>query len=106
MKKVIITLILLSIFSIGVLAAPLMNSLNYVLQAPPKSEDVRSLYNYLNTLYSRWNQIQVTTQEPNGNVSEPYGSLILYFDGSNYFLAVETKSPNGSIWNGIKLGSI
>ncbi len=101
----IILLISLFLFTLSLIgqASPVMSAINYVLPAPPKTEDARSLYNYLNTLYGRFNQLQVTTQDPNGNIVENYGSTILYVNGSTYILEVQTTSPNGSTWVGINL---
>lgn len=105
MRLVIIFLMCFSL-SVCYAASPALQALNYILIAPPKTEDSKSLYQYLNTLYSRWNTLQVTTQEPNGNVDSSYGNIIIYYDGSNYWLAVQTLKPSGTTWKGIKLGAV
>ena len=82
------------------------SSLNYTIQAPPKSIEDKSLYYYLNTLYSRWNTLQVTEQQPNVNIEGNYGNIIVYKNGATFYLAVETTSPSGTTWQGIALGAI
>lgn len=101
-----IFLILFVSFSSTVFAIPLLSDLNYVLQAPPTTENNLTLYTYLNTLYQRWNVLQISIKEPNANIDADYGQNIIYFDGTNYWLAVQTTSPHGENWVGIKLGSM
>jgi hypothetical protein len=105
MKIWMLTICILS-FSMTIYAFPVLQALNYILPAPPKTDDAKTTYYYLNTLYSRWNTLQITTQEPNGNVTGNYGQLIIYNNSGTYFLAVETKTPNGAVWKGITLGAI
>lgn len=105
MRIIFITIFLISI-SVTVFAVPVLTDLNYILQAPPKTEDSNSLYYYLNTLYQRWNTLQVTTQEPNANIEANYGNIIVYYDGSNYWLSVQTTTPSGTVWKGVKLGAV
>lgn len=105
MINIILTVLLLT-FSTTVFAVPLLSSINYALPSPPKDENVLSLYQYLNTLYNRWNTLQVTTQEPNGNVDANYGNIIIYYDGTDYWLSIQTAKPDGTVWKGIKLGAV
>lgn len=79
---------------------------DYVMPAPPKSSDTQSLYSYLYQIYSNWGTIQVTNTEPNGNINVSYGNICIYFDGTNYWLAIQTSAPSGSTWVGTKLGSV
>ena len=92
----------------GIYAAPILQDLNYIIQAPPKTEDPNSLYQWIYQIYQRWMQCQITTQEPNGNIDAGVGSLIVYHNTSTaqYYLAVETTSPQGTTWVGILLGSV
>ena len=99
-------IILFLIIAIKGWGAPVLQDLNYILNAPPKTEDEKSLYQYLNTLYGRWNTIQITIQEPNGNITANYGNIIVYKNGSTFSLAVETTSPSGKTWKGIALGAV
>lgn len=92
--------------SVKVIAAPLLTSIDYVMPAPPKTEDVKSLYMYLNIIYGNWNKLQVTTQEPNVNFNASYGNIIIYYNGTNYYLCVETTAPSGTTWKGVVLGSV
>ena len=102
-----ILIIFIVLFSVRAIAsAPAIGSLDYILLSPPKTDDATNLYQYLNTLYNRWNQLQVTTQEPNVNLNANYGNIVVYYDGTNYWLAVETTAPNGTTWVGTKLGSV
>lgn len=105
MKKVLLIIFFAS-FSTVVLAVPVMQSLNYTLQSPPKTENTLALYQYLSVLYNRWNVFQVTNQEPNTNITGSYGQGIVYNDGTHFWLAVETARPEGSTWAGIQLGSV
>jgi hypothetical protein len=105
MTKYILIILLLS-FSSTVFAIPLLTDLNYVLQAPPTTENPLTLYNYLNTLYQRWNVLQISNKEPNGSIDADYGQNIIYFDGSNYWISIETTIPHGTTWVGTKLGSV
>lgn len=82
------------------------NGFDYTLQAPPKTSDMKSLYPYLYTLYTQWMTGQVTKTSPNGNIDSAYGSIAIYYDGTNYWLMVETTSPSGNSWVGTKLGVI
>ena len=101
-----ILIIFFVFIGIKAIAAPALQDLDYILQSPPKTEDAKALYDYLNTIYSRWNTMQVSTQEPNGNIGASYGNLIIYYDGSDYWLAIQTKAPSGTVWKGVKLGSV
>lgn len=105
MKKYLFLFVFIGIATVA-LAIPALQDLNYVLQAPPKTNNELSLYQYLNTLYSRWNTLQITTQEPNGNVEANVGNIIVYKNGSIYSLAVEINSPSGTNWTGTTLGGI
>lgn len=101
-----VLIIFLVFFSLRAVAAPLLTSITYVLPAPPKTENALALYSYLNQIYQHWNTMQVTTQEPNGNFTDNYGQFISYFDGTNYWIAMETAAPSGSTWVGVKMGSV
>lgn len=105
MRNLFLCMLFLSL-STTVFSFPLLTSLNYVLQAPPKDESPLALYSYLNMLYQRWNVLQLSTQEPNGNIDSDYGQQIIYNDGTDFWLAIETTSPHGTTWKGIKLGSV
>lgn len=89
-----------------VIAAPLLTSIDYVMPAPPITENALALYQYLNEIYSHWNTMQITTQEPNGNFTDNYGQFICYFDGTNYWIAMETTAPSGTTWVGVKMGTV
>lgn len=106
MRNLILIIIFFVSMSVGVFAAPALQDLDYILQSPPKTLDPLSLYQYLNVIYSRWNTLQVSTQEPNANISANYGNIIIYYDGSNYWLAVQTTAPSGTTWSGVKLGVV
>ncbi len=62
-------IIFLVFFSVKAMAIPLLSSINYQLPAPPKTGSPLALYGYLYTLYQRWMDVPITTQEPNGNVT-------------------------------------
>lgn len=105
MNKFLLTIMILSI-CVTVYAFPVMKSLNYTIPSPPKKDDSKFLYDYLNILYQRFNILQVTNKEPNGNINSDIGQIILYNNSGTYYLAVQTISPNGSVWKGIALGAI
>lgn len=94
------------ILSFPVWSAPILQDLNYILPSPPKTEDPNSLYQWIYQIYQRWNVLQSTTQEPNVNIDADVGQNIIYFDGTNYWLAIETTSPHGTTWKGVKLGNV
>lgn len=106
MKKILLILLFVFLFSTTVFAIPVLQDLNYILSTPPKTEDTKSLYNYLNTLYNRWNILQIATTEPNGNIDADVGQQIIYNNSGTYYLAVQTISPHGTVWKGIVLGAI
>lgn len=93
-------------FSTSVFALQSFQDFNYIMPSPPKTEDRKALYNYLNILFNRWNILQLTTTEPNGNLDADIGQLIIYNNAGTYSLAVETTSPHGTVWKGIALGAI
>ena len=70
------------------------------------SQTVLGTYQYMYQIYSNWNKIQVTIQEPNGNFQGNYGQLIIYKNGSTFYLATETTSPQGTTWVGVQLGAV
>jgi hypothetical protein len=96
MKKTLFTIYFLLIS--GMAWATATSPLNYTITAPPKTEDQQSMYQYMNSLYQRWNVMQVTTTDPNGSVSSDYGALVVYNNGSNYSLRMQTATPNGTAW--------
>lgn len=99
-------IIFLVTLTIKTIASPVLTDFNYVIPAPPKESDDKSLYLYLNNLYNRWNTLQVTTTSPNGNITSNFGNIIIYYDATDYWLAVETTKPKGTTWKGIKLGVV
>lgn len=104
-KYIFITIFLL--FTLNAIAQMSITSgFDYVLQAPPKTSDSRSLYAYLYQMYVNWNTLQVTKTFPVGNVDSSHGNVAVYFDGTNYWIMVQTTSPNGTAWVGTKLGVI
>ncbi len=104
--RIILLLILLISFSATVFAIPVLQDLNYIMPAPPKTEDAKALYNYLNMLFQRWNILQLAVQEPNGNIDADIGQQIIYNNNGTYYLAVETATPHGTTWVGVALGAI
>lgn len=105
MIKYILIILFISI-SVKVLAAPLLTSVDYVMPAPPISTSTLSLYQYLYNIYQHWNTMQITTQEPNGNFVENYGAFLVYYDGTHYWIAMETTAPSGSTWVGVEMGAV
>ncbi len=65
------------------------------LRAPPKQLDTLGTYNYLNTLYSHFNQLEITTTDPNGSRNGSPGNEVLYYDGVNYLLK---SCVSGTTW--------
>lgn len=100
----IIFLVLISVRAIA--SQSVLSGFDYTLPAPPKSEDTRSLYSYLYTIYQQWMTAQVTTTSPNGNIDSAYGNVAIYFDGTSYWLIVQTTAPMGTTWVGTKMGTI
>jgi hypothetical protein len=99
-------LIFFMILSVNVMAVPIFSSINYQLQAPPTTNNPTAMYDFMYQIYQRWMDIQVTTQEPNGNITQNRGSVLIYNNNGTYYLAVETSDPSGSTWVGVKLGAV
>ena len=104
----IIFFVFIAVKAIAGTAAPaIVGGFDYVLPAPPKTSDPVSLYQYFNTIYGLWGTIQVTNTAPNGGVVDAsYGNIAIYYDGTNYWLCIQTAQPRGANWVGTKLGSV
>lgn len=95
-----IIILILSILSIA--ATP-----NWTIPSPPKGNDARDNYNFNNVLSTHFNQLEVVTNNPNGNRQGQIGDMVIYqATGNIYKFEVQTKSPNGNLWQGVNLGVI
>jgi hypothetical protein len=73
-------------------------SSNWTIQSPPKDANEVSLYNYMYILYSHFNQLEVTTNDPNGVRNTNIGTSIIYNNAGTYKFCVETANPSGTVW--------
>lgn len=98
MKK--ISLLIFFILLQGISYAGISNTAtqNWALQTPPKDASPLSLYDYMYSLYSHFNQLAVTTNDPNGTRIEQIGSMILYNNSGTFKFCVETNNPSGTVW--------
>lgn len=102
--NMLLKLILLLFIATSLYAAQ-GNNRNWTINAPPTDGDVKAHYDFSNALYTHFNQLQVTTTNPNGNNFASFGDMLLYqATGSTYYFTVQTTSPSGSTWLGVKLG--
>lgn len=77
----------------------------YILPQPPKIED-KPTYEYLRLLYNRYNHARVVTVSPNGSQLGDYGEFEILLNAGNYYLEVNTSSPNGKVWKGVQLTAV
>lgn len=77
----------------------------YILPQPPKIED-KPTYEYLRLLYDRYNHMRVVTVNPNGSQLGDYGEFEMLLSGGNYYLEINTSSPNGKVWKGVILAAV
>lgn len=82
---------------------------NWTIPSPPKDGDPKSAYDYNTSLFSHFNQLQVVTANPNTPGSQNFGQfgdeLLYQATGNIYYYVVQTTSPSGKTWSGVKLGS-
>ena len=79
--------------------------MGFSVPEPPKIAD-RPTYEYLRTIRNNLNKPQVVTTNPSGVRLGEYGEMIIYKNGTSFYLMVNTSSPNGTSWLGILLGVI
>ena len=93
--KIFLALLIMS----GVAYAGTSVTKNWAMPAPPTQySDANSLYDFLNFLYTHFNQAQITTTSPNGSRKAKAGEYIIYNNAGTYQFCVETAQPSGTTW--------
>lgn len=96
--KIFLIIIVLLISGVCYAGISNMSSLNWTLLAPPKNEDKKGIYDYMYSLYSHFNQLQTTVNDPNTTRNTNIGNMILYNNSGTYKICVETNNPSGTVW--------
>lgn len=71
---------------------------NWAMPLPPTVDNPTSSYNFLLFLYNHFNQSQLVTTAPNGNLTGKAGNFVLYNNSGTYQVCFETAQPNGTTW--------
>ena len=53
---------------------------------------------YLRRIHQEWNNLEVTSTNPNSNIRGMLGDLLIYVTGGSYTLCVNTSSGEGTTW--------
>lgn len=77
---------------------------NWTIIGPSKDPNKTSQYNFDNSLYTHFNQLQTVTVDPNGDRTGDIGDLVLYNNGGTYTTMVQTTSPSGTTWQSVSSG--
>ena len=80
-------------------------SLGFVPPEPPKIVD-KSTYEYVRMLRNNLNKPQVSTSNPSSVRLGDYGELLIYKNGSDFYLMVNVSSPNGTTWKGVQIQDV
>lgn len=96
--KIVLILFFLSFSLICYAGISNTTSSNWTLLAPPKQLDTLGTYNYLHLLYSHFNQLETTTNNPVGVNTSQIGTMILYNNSGTYKFCVQTANPSGTVW--------
>ena len=70
---------------------------NWAMPSPPV-DDNTAQYDFLNFLYIHFNQAQIVTVSPNGNVRGKAGNFILYNNSGTHQVCFQTAQPSGTTW--------
>jgi hypothetical protein len=69
------------------------------LNVPPPLKDLSvSQQRFYRDIYNNWNNIEVTTTNPNGSRRGEYGDIVFYNNSGTYKLCVQTTSGGGTTW--------
>ncbi len=71
---------------------------NWAIPQPPTDLEDQTLYSYLNILYTHFNQAQVVTVSPNGNLIGSAGDFVIYNNAGTHQICFETAQPRGTTW--------
>ena len=59
--------------------------------------------NFNNDIHRNWNNLEITTTNPDGSRTGRRGDILLLNDSGTYYLEVCVSSPTGTVWNGSAL---
>lgn len=71
---------------------------NWGMPLPPTADNPTSNYNFLLFLYNHFNQAQIVTVSPNGNLLGKPGNFVIYNNSGTHQVCFETAQPSGTTW--------
>lgn len=92
--RILIALLLLT----GTVYAGSSVTKNWSMPSPPVQDDPGANYDFLNFVYTHFNQAQIITTSPDGNYRGKAGNFLVYNNSGTYQVCFQVTQPIGTVW--------